>query len=76
VSDDKLVTSIKEYPMSTKALREQRARANQARIDALRYNNQSAYEKANADVDRLEMEIRKAEAKSPVTVETRGGDVN
>ncbi len=62
--------------MSTKALREQRARANQARIDALRNNNQFAYEKANADVDRLEMEIRKAEGKSPVAVETRGGDVN
>jgi HK97 family phage major capsid protein len=70
------VTSIKEYPMSTTALREQRARANQARIDALRNNNQVSYTKANADVDRLELEIRKAEGKSPVAVETRGGDVN
>jgi len=55
-------------------LREQRARANESRLIALRENNQAAYEKANADVDRLTEEIRKSEGSS--AVEIRGVDGN
>jgi HK97 family phage major capsid protein len=55
-------------------LREQRARANESRLIALRENNQAAYEKADADVNRLTEEIRKAEGSS--TVEVRGMDGN
>jgi HK97 family phage major capsid protein len=54
----------------SKQLREARAVAHHAAIDALSRNNKGAFDKAMADVDRLEVEIRKSESKSPV-VETR-----
>lgn len=58
----------------SKQLREQRAQAHAEGVRALASNNQAAYEKAMAEVDRLKVEIDKSEGRSAATVETRGSN--